>query len=261
MYSVIIPSLGRINYLNQLLQSIYNQTLLPEEIIILLDQNESCKNVAKFIYKKNNCNIIFCKNLNLSQKRNYGVEIAKTKFIIYSDDDDVWNKNKAELTIKSLKTSKVVCHEFTKFGEINQKPRFLLGRNFKTISLSDLLFGSNIFGGGSGIAGRKEIFLTFPFDENFYFCEDFFWWTKLILAEIKIEYIPYPLVKYRTHRNNMTTNFLKIYLFNLKIFKNLIIKSFTLFIASIFGFSKSTIKMLILLPFYFSFKKNKNEET
>ena len=52
MYSVIIPSLGRINYLNQLLQSIYNQTLLPEEIIILLDQNESCKNVAKFIYKK-----------------------------------------------------------------------------------------------------------------------------------------------------------------------------------------------------------------
>ena len=55
----------------------------------------------------------------------------------------------------------------------------------------------------------------------------------------------------------MTTNFLKIYLFNLKIFKNLIIKSFTLFIASVFGFSKSTVKILILLPFYFSFKKIK----
>ena len=261
MYSIIIPSLGRINYLNQLLQSIYNQTLLPEEIIILLDKNELCEDVAKFIYKKNNCHIIFCKNLNLSQKRNYGVEMAKTKLILYSDDDDIWDKNKAEFTIEALKTSKVVCHEFTKFGEINQKPRFLLGRKFKNIYLNDLLFGSNIFGGGSGIAGRKEIFLTFPFDENYLFCEDFFWWTKLILAEIKIEYIPYPLVKYRTHKKNMTTNFLKIYFFNLKIFKNLIIKSFILLIASAFGFLKSTIKILILLPSYFSFKKNKNEES
>ena len=135
MYSVIIPSLGRINYLNQLLQSIYNQTLLPEEIIILLDQNESCKNVAKFIYKKNNCNIIFCKNLNLSQKRNYGIEIAKTKFIIYSDDDDIWNKNKAELTIKSLKTSKVVCHEFTKFGGLIKSLDFFLEENLKLFLL------------------------------------------------------------------------------------------------------------------------------
>ena len=74
MYSIIIPSLGRINYLNQLLQSIYSQTLLPEEILILLDKNESCNDVAKFIYKKNNCYVVFCKNLNLSQKRNYGAE-------------------------------------------------------------------------------------------------------------------------------------------------------------------------------------------
>ena len=51
---------------------------------------------------------------------------------------------------------------------------FFLEEKFKTISLSDLFFGSNIFGGGSGIAGRKEIFLTFPFDENYLFCEDFF---------------------------------------------------------------------------------------
>ena len=70
------------------------------------------------------------------------------------------------MTIESLKKSKVVCHEFIKFGGINQKPRFLLGRKFKTISISDLLFGSNIFGGGSGIAARKEIFLTFPFDKS-----------------------------------------------------------------------------------------------
>ena len=49
MYSVIIPSLGRINFLNELLESIYNQSVKPNEIIILLDNNKSCKNGAKFI--------------------------------------------------------------------------------------------------------------------------------------------------------------------------------------------------------------------
>ena len=255
MYTVIIPSLGRINYLNELLESIYNQTLLPKEIIILLDQNKICKDIEKLINKKNNCKVVFCKKLNLSQKRNYGAEITKTQYIIYSDDDDIWESNKGELIIESLNSAPIVCHEFTKFGEIYQKPKYILGRKTKNISIKDLLFGSNIFGGGSGISGRKEIFLLFPFNENYLFCEDFLWWTKVVLSEIRIEYLPYPLVKYRTHKNNMTSNFLKIYFFNLKIYKDLIIKSFILFFASVFGFLKSTIKAFILLMLCFSFSK------
>ena len=131
MYSVIIPSLGRINYLNELLKSIYKQTILPKEIIILLDQNKLCKDAEKLIRKKKICQVIFCNKLNLSQKRNFGAEISKTKYIIYSDDDDIWVSNKAELTIKSLNTSQIVCHEFTKFGEIYQKPKFILGKKNK----------------------------------------------------------------------------------------------------------------------------------
>jgi len=261
MYTVIIPSLGRINYLNKLLQSIYKQTLLPEEIIILLDQNKLCKSVEKLINQKNNCKVVFCNKLNLSQKRNYGAEITKTKYIIYSDDDDIWEFKKGELIIKSLNNSQIVCHEFTKFGKINQKPKFILGKKPKIITSKDLLFGSNIFGGGSGIAGRKEIFLSIPFDENYLFCEDFFWWIKVILAKIKIEYLPYPLVKYRTHKNNMTSNFLKIYFFDLKIFKDLIINSLILFIASVFGFLKSTMKFFTLFLIYLVFiKLRKNKQ-
>ena len=255
MYTVIIPSLGRINFLNELLQSIYNQTLLPDEIVILLDQNELCKKGAEFIKKQDICKIIFCNKLNLSQKRNYGAEISKTKYIIYSDDDDLWEFEKAYLTIEALKSSQVVCHEFSKFGDLYQKPKFILGKKSKMISKSDLLFGSNIFGGGSSIAGLKEIFLSLPFDKTYLFCEDFNWWIKVILAEIKIQYIPISLVRYRTHKNNMTSNFLKIYFFNLKIFKGLIIKSYFLFFASVIGFLKSTIKSFILLVFYSLFNK------
>ena len=52
MYSVVIPSIGRVNYLNELIKSIYNQTLSAEEIIIIFDNNEKCKEIEKLIPKR-----------------------------------------------------------------------------------------------------------------------------------------------------------------------------------------------------------------
>ena len=51
MYSVIIPSLKN-NFLNELLESIYNPTNNAEGNINPLDNNNTCKEGAKFINKK-----------------------------------------------------------------------------------------------------------------------------------------------------------------------------------------------------------------
>ena len=59
MYSVIIPSMGRIDFLNDLLESIYKQTISPKEIIILLDKNELCEQGVKTIHKIDPGKIIF----------------------------------------------------------------------------------------------------------------------------------------------------------------------------------------------------------
>jgi len=245
MYSVIIPSLGRISFLNELLESIYEQSVNPKEILILLDNSRLCKEGAKYINKKDICEIIFCDKLNLSQKRNYGALIAESKYLIFSDDDDIWDSNKGALTIKSLKNSQVVCHEYSKFGALNQKPKFIMGKKKKFIKLIYLLFGSNIFGGGSAIATLKEIVLAIPFNEEYLFCEDYDWWIKILLAEIKIEYLPISLVKYRVHNKNMTSNYLKILYFNFQIFNKIIYKSLILFLTFIIGFLRSFLSVLI----------------
>ena len=244
MYSVIIPSIGRIKFLNELLESIYNQSVAPKEIIILLDKNNICKENAKFIKKSEICKIIYCEQLNLSQKRNYGASISNSKYLIFSDDDDIWQFKKGELTIESLKTSQVVCHEYTKFGSFYQKPKFLMGKEKILISLKHILFGSNIFGGGSGIAALKEVILTIPFNEKYTFCEDYDWWIKILLSEIKIQYLPNALVKYRVHSKNMTSSYLNIFKFNLKIFDKLFYKSIILFLASIVVFFRSIISII-----------------
>ena len=247
MYSIIIPSIGRINYLNELLSSIYSQSLFPKEIIILLDKNHNCRENAKFIIKKDICKIIFCDNLNLSQKRNYGALIANSKYLIFSDDDDIWEKDKAKLTVESLQKSQVVCHEYSKFGYINQNPKFLLGKKKKFITLFDLKLGSNIFGGGSGIASRKEIILSIPFDKQYLFCEDYDWWIRILLAETKVEYIPSSLVRYRVHKDNMTTNFIKIFRYNIRLFNKLIFKSIILLLSSTIGYVRCTLNLIFKL--------------
>ena len=114
-----------------------------------------------------------------------------------------------------------------------------MGKKKKFIKLIYLLFGSNIFGGGSAIATLKEIVLAIPFNEEYIFCEDYDWWIKILLAEIKIEYLPISLVKYRVHNKNMTSNYLKIIYYNSQILNKIIYKALVLFLTSFIGYLRS----------------------
>ena len=223
-----------------------------------MDKNKLCEDQSRYIKKKENCKLIYCDNLNLSQKRNLGASIAKSKYILFSDDDDIWEINKGELTIESLKNNQVVCHEFSKFGSFSQKPRFIKGKKKKNISILSLIIGGNIFGGGTAIAAWKEIIIAIPFNEKFLYCEDYEWWIRVLLAEIKIEYIPKSLVKYRVHSSNMTSNLFKIYSHNSKIIQKLIYKWIVLFLTSISLFLKSSISFLVKFTKIYPSINNKN---
>ena len=84
--------------------------------------------------------------------------MAKTKFIIYSDDDDIWDKNKAELTIESLKTSKVVCHEFSQsLGVLIKSLDFFLEENLKLYLLVIFYLDQIFLGEGLGLQAKRNI--------------------------------------------------------------------------------------------------------
>ena len=100
--------------------------------------------------------------------------------------------------MNSLKNVQVVCHAYSKFSFDVKKFKYKLGKIKRQVSLISLIYGDNIFGGGSGIAAKKEIFLTIPFNEDLY-SEDYDWWVKVLLADINVEYIPEALVRYRIH--------------------------------------------------------------
>ncbi len=261
MYSVLIPSLGRFEYLNELCETIKKQTLQAKEIIFLLDDNNFCRKNSNNLNCSNECKIVFCKNLNLAAKRNYGAKIAVTDFLFFSDDDDLWVPNKAEICLKEIEKNSVLIHDFTKFGLWEQKPQLLHGSEIRNVSLSSLLTGTNVWGGGSSIVAKKELVLNINFKESLNTADDYDWFVRLLLSDIKIKYLPFPLVKYRTHNNNMTKSLINHNLVNIKCNLALSKKSIYLLLGSIVGISKSFFHILFSFlptkPYFMTLNKIK----
>ncbi len=217
MYSVVIPSLGRLEYLNELLASIEQQTMQPQEVLLLLDDNDHCRTISREIRQLAGLRVILCPGMNLAEKRNYGAAIAQAEALVFSDDDDLWAPTRAAAVVKALAEFGACCHNYGKFGAEAGSSLSRLGPEDRTIGLAQLMRGANIFGGGSSIAARRAVVQVLPFSPKFRYCEDFEWWIRIVMASVKVRYLGDSLVSYRTHSTNMTGSAWRIVRFNFLI--------------------------------------------
>jgi glycosyltransferase involved in cell wall biosynthesis len=225
MYSVVIPSLGRLDYLNELLESIEKQTMEPQEILLLLDKNDHCQTISTQIKHLPNLSVLFCSGMNLAEKRNHGAAIARADILVFSDDDDLWAPTRGAAVVNALAEFGACCHNFGKFGTETGIGLSRLGVRDRTIGMADVIKGANIFGGGSSIAVRRAVVQVLPFSSQFRYCEDFEWWIRVLLASVKVRYLGDSLVCYRTHATNMTGSGWSIVYFNFKIVGKLLIQA------------------------------------
>ena len=86
--TAIIPCYNDGQYIMQALQSLYNQTVLAEKIIIVDDgSNEATRNVLKKI-EHASVQIVYQDNKGVSNARNTAIAIAQTEYIVNLDADD-----------------------------------------------------------------------------------------------------------------------------------------------------------------------------
>jgi len=209
-YSVVISSTGRKDYLIELLWSITFQSYPPAEVIILLDDNSigyDCVSAISHLEFKLPLRLELCNKLNLPAKRNLGTKLATTEILMYSDDDDLWAPVKAERILSIIhKGYSCVCHNFSCFGSEKMSSCNVLGLQSRPLSKYHLLYGDNIYGGGSTITSSKSVVLAIPFNENLASCEDLDWWRRVQLSGNIIYYCGEDLVSYRRHESNMGKN-------------------------------------------------------
>lgn len=109
--SLIIPTFNRQATLKRALDSVLQQSLLPDEIIVI-DDGSTDASAAMINTEFPQVQNIYQENQGVSAARNKGIRQAKGEWIALLDSDDTWFTEKLERQIKALQQAPEIklCH-------------------------------------------------------------------------------------------------------------------------------------------------------
>jgi glycosyltransferase involved in cell wall biosynthesis len=205
--TVIIPTYNRYNVLKRSLNSVYLQTHLPDEVIVVDDG--SSDDTAKIQDDFPQIKYFYQKNSGVSCARNFGISKARYEWIAFLDSDDEWHQNKLQEQVFFHKQNPKILMSYTdeiwvrdgvtikipkKFQKIG-KDVFLENLEYCNIAPSSVLMHKNLLDNVG------------MFDENLEVCEDYDLWLRILL-KYKVGLIKQQLiVKYGGDKDQLSTKF------------------------------------------------------
>jgi len=185
LVSVIIPFFSGVNWLEEALSSVFNQTYKNYEVILINDgSTEDLDEILelyekKIIYKK-------IKNSGPGTARNIGIELAKGKYLAFLDSDDLWLESKLEKQINYMVNNKIKwCH--TSYETFSNES----GKRISEIKLNKI--SGNLFHkfllscpiATPCVIVEKKILLknNFQFSPEMRFGQDYFLWLNISSIE------------------------------------------------------------------------------
>ncbi len=186
--SVICPTYNSEKYIEKTLSSVFKQSRLPDELILVDDgstdrttellesQRELSKDKLKVI-------IITIQHKGPGAARNKGIKVASGDWIAFLDSDDVWKTNKlAEIERVITSQSKVnfICHDEIFIKKNGKRKIMRYGRNYREeLSLFKQLYYSNMFSTSAVICKRSLLLEHGLFNEELQSAQDYELWLRL----------------------------------------------------------------------------------
>jgi hypothetical protein len=211
--SVIVPCYNQSQFLDEALQSVYDQTYIYWECIIVNDGSpDDTEAVAlKWVNKDSRFRYVSKENGGISSARNKGLEIVVGDYIQFLDCDDMITPNKFQKSIDCIEDNNVdiVITNFIRFKKriTHLKKAFCKLEN-QTFSYDSILlqwdrqFSIPIHCG----LFKKEMIGNIRFNENLKAKEDWMFWIEFFKNEPKVAFINENMAQYRMHQMGMTKN-------------------------------------------------------
>lgn len=213
--TVIIPCYNDGQYIMEAVNSILNQTLKAEKIIIVDDGSElATKNIFKTINNEK-IQIVFQENRGVSNARNVGIQLANTDYILNLDADDYFEPTFIEKAVDILNNNStigVVGSFYNVFGDCEKDTEVIkpLGGTIKDFLLKNNGLASAMF--------RKSCWETVSgYDEKMskgY--EDWEFWIAVLSNNWKMHIIQEELFNYRIKPISRDKQALKDFDFDLR---------------------------------------------
>jgi glycosyltransferase involved in cell wall biosynthesis len=210
LVSIIIPTHNRANDLKRALGSVFEQTFIDFEVLVMDDG--STDNTCEVIKNFNDARIIYEWAENFggpAAPRNRGLRLARGKYVAFLDSDDWWMPKKLEESIKYLNQgADVVYHNLSWVTKLDQKLfwKKTCARSLKIPVFSDLLKHGNALP-NSSVVVRKELLNAIngqSEDTNLVGVEDYEAWLRIAKVSDKFLKIPKTLGSYWAGGGNLS---------------------------------------------------------
>ena len=204
--SVVIPFYHAEAFFDETYKSIKQQTIQPEEIIVV---NDGCGDKAlKFLSQYTDIKIIdFAENKGVSTARNEGAKAASSDLIAFLDADDIWLPNKLEVQLAFLEEHPhfSACHTgVTTFNDKGDISTFI-NKPFD-LTIIDLLESMQVTP-PSLLITKASLEVVNYFDESIRCSEDHELTIRLIQQGFRIGFIDRALTKVRRmDHGNISSN-------------------------------------------------------
>ncbi len=204
--SVLIPVYNRKFPLVRALNSVLNQTYLPDEIIVADDASDFF--VADYLQNEHpeiasKVKVVRCsENRGVSGARNLAFSHSSGNIIAFLDSDDCWDPKKLAEQIKVFEEDPTIDLVSCKQWIIKGNTKKDQAKNFYSKNLFDHLTSDWHPPNPSTLVLRREHMETIPFDETIRYLEDLDWWLRFSLLEPNIRCIDKPLMFYYINEEN-----------------------------------------------------------
>lgn len=208
--TALVNSYNYSNYIEKTLDSVFSQTTIPDEVIIVDDgsTDDSCEVIRKYIANKPQAKLVQKSNGGQLSTFNSASQLISGDVIFLIDSDDLWQPNYVE-TIVGIYKERPVDYVFCAFEEFDQSQRIIkkYARDTDLGFSTAFTYFKKVYIGGptATLSIRKTLFdriFPVPFEEAWRVCADLPLVMGASLAGGHKYYCAEPLVLYRIHKVN-----------------------------------------------------------
>src|SRR5436190_14977753 len=210
--SAVVPAYNSGERVAEAIESIYAQTVLPDEVIVVDDgSTDETPAVIRRFEGRPGFRSIRKENGGEASARNAGVELATGEFIAFLDHDDLWRPQKLKRQLETFDPSWGMSFTWlewtsTPIGTPSQYRRYDSWDPDPQVVLR-LLESSCAIGPPSAALIRRDALLEVGrFEQVRPFGDDWLMWLRLAKAGNRIGYLPEPLTVYRWHGENLSND-------------------------------------------------------
>ena len=211
--SVVTPCYNCEKYLLDTLNSVFRQTVLPNEIVLVDDgsTDSTVDLIEKIIVEHSEINIrlIKQKNSGPGAARNAGIQASKGDWIAFLDSDDIWREKKIEKVLEAIVENPeaiMIANDICEVYEDGRRRDIFLHTYYNSNESGFVQLYHGCFLSTSSVCVKKEILEKVDgFDNTLRSAQDYDLWLR-VSQEGKIVFIPEIFEEYRIRSGSVSGN-------------------------------------------------------